>query len=166
MKHKGLLTVALVLLTIGVIGTIGMYIFAPSLSTTETTSVQTPQGTSGTYTSIGQQIFLTGIGSNGARIPRTAASGNGRMGSAGCAYCHGANGQGGTFRMMGSSIDVPDITYEALADEGFTEETIAQAIRDGIDEQGEQLSNVMPRWQMSEADVTYTIIYLKELSVQ
>lgn len=68
--------------------------------------------------------------------------------------------------MMGSAIDVPDITYSALKDEGFTDAAIGRAIRDGVDEKGGSLNSVMPRWQISDTDLKYLITYLKELSAR
>ena len=68
--------------------------------------------------------------------------------------------------MMGTAIEAPDITYDALIKEGFTDATIGWAIRDGLDESGQPLEDAMPRWQMSAADVDAVIAYLKQLSAQ
>jgi len=83
----------------------------------------------------------------------------------GCASCHGADGRGGTIRiMMGTAVDVPDIRYDALISAGFTDATIQTAITDGKDESGEPLHEAMPHWQMNGADLAATIAYLKVLS--
>ena len=68
--------------------------------------------------------------------------------------------------MMGTAVEAPDITYDALLKEGFTDATIGRAIRDGLDESGQPLEDAMPRWQMSAADVGAVIAYLKQLSAQ
>lgn len=68
--------------------------------------------------------------------------------------------------MTGAALEIPDITYGALTTEGFTEETVGRAIRDGLDETGEALDPAMPRWQMSDADLNSTIAYLKELDTK
>ena len=68
--------------------------------------------------------------------------------------------------MSGTSVGAPDITYDALVKEGFTDATIGRAIRDGLDESGQPLEDAMPRWQMSDADVGEAIAYLKQLSTQ
>ncbi len=65
----------------------------------------------------GQQIFQTGIGSDGQAIPRSATSiggmmGGGMMGSAGCASCHGPQGQG----ERTPQFVAPNITYANLTD--------------------------------------------------
>ncbi len=121
-----------------------------------------------TYSSVGQRIFLTGVGSDGREISRAtsgASQGATMMGGGGCASCHGADGRGGTVRMTtGSTIEAPDITYDALLQYGFTDVTIPEAIRNGLDENGDPLNEAMPRWQMSDADLDATIAYLKTLS--
>jgi mono/diheme cytochrome c family protein len=122
------------------------------------------------YSSDGQRIFLSGVGTNGQDIPRSASrvsQGSLMMGGGGCGSCHGASGLGGQIRMMtGAAVDAPNITYDALIEDGFTDATIRQAIRDGVDESGKPLGDAMPRWQMTDADLEATIAYLKELSVR
>ena len=89
------------------------------------------------------------------------------MGGGGCGSCHGADGRGGTLRMMGgAAIQAPDVTYDALVQSGFTDATIRRAILNGLDESGEPLDAAMPRWQMSPADLGTTIAYLKELAAR
>jgi hypothetical protein len=68
--------------------------------------------------------------------------------------------------MMGTAVKAPDITYDALVKQGFTDATIGRAIRDGLDESGQPLQDAMPRWQMSDPDVGAVIAYLKQLSAQ
>jgi cytochrome c oxidase subunit II len=123
---------------------------------------------SSSYTSPGQRIFLAGVGSDGQAIPHTASSvarSSLMMGGGGCASCHGANGRGGTLKMMsGTAIQAPDVTYDALIKNGFTDVTVRRAIRDGLDESGKPLDAAMPRWQMSATDLDATIAYLKELA--
>ena len=122
----------------------------------------------GSYSSVGERIYLTGVGTDGKDIPRTAppvSQGSLMMGGGGCGSCHGPDGLGGTIRMMaGTAITAPDITYDALVNEGFTDATIKRAIRDGLDESDKPLEEAMPRWQMSDADANAVIAYLRELS--
>ena len=124
----------------------------------------------GSYSSDGERIFLSGVGTGGEDIARSAPNGPGgspMMGDGGCGSCHGADGRGRTIRVMGgATVDAPDITYDELIEDGFTDATIAAAIRDGVDEKGEQIDEAMPRWQMSQADVDATIAYLKVLSAR
>ena len=89
------------------------------------------------------------------------------MGGGGCASCHGIDGRGATIRMMaGTAVKAPDITYDALVEEGFTDAAIATAIRNRVDDKGERMDAAMPRWQMSATDVAATIAYLKVLSAR
>ena len=122
----------------------------------------------GASSSVGERVFLSGVGTDGQAIPHSASrvsQGSLMMGGGGCASCHGADGRGGTIKMMaGTAIDVPDITYDALIAEGFTDATIGEAIRDGVDEAGKPLDEAMPRWRMSDPDLAATIAYLKTLS--
>jgi len=125
---------------------------------------------SGNYASVGERIYLTGVGADGQSISRTAprvSQGALTMGGGGCGSCHGANGRGGTIKMMmGPAIEAPDVTYDALIKAGFTDATAGKAIRDGLDESGKPLNEAMPRWQMSSTDLDATIAYLKVLSGQ
>jgi cytochrome c oxidase subunit 2 len=122
------------------------------------------------YSSVGERIYLSGVGTDGQDISRSAprvSQGALMMGGGGCASCHGADGRGGTIKMMtGTAIKAPDVTYDALIGDGFTDVTIRRAIRDGLDESGKPLDEAMPRWQMSDADLDATIAYLKELGAR
>jgi mono/diheme cytochrome c family protein len=126
-------------------------------------------GASG-YSSVGERIYLTGVGSDGQRIAHSAprvSQGSLMMGGGGCGSCHAADGRGGTISMMtGTAIKAPDITYGALIKAGFTDATIRTAIHDGLDETGKPLNDAMPRWQMGDADLGATIAYLKQLGAR
>jgi mono/diheme cytochrome c family protein len=120
--------------------------------------------------SAGERIYLTGVGTDGQAVSRTAprvSQGALMMGGGGCGSCHGADGRGGTIKMMtGTAVKAPDVTYGALIAAGFTDATIQQAIRDGLDESGKPLDEAMPRWQMSDTDLAATIAYLKQLGAR
>lgn len=125
---------------------------------------------SGGSGSLGERIYLTGIGADGA-IPRTG--GVGRMGSGGCITCHGEDGQGGEVGMMMRFIDAPAITYEDLtgthdehdseAEAPWTDADIARVIRTGVEPDGDRLDPIMPRWEMSDREMDALIDYLKTL---
>jgi mono/diheme cytochrome c family protein len=90
-------------------------------------------------------------------------------GSIACVNCHGQDGHGGTIYMMMSSFEAPNISWPALTGphedhEPYTEETIKDAITKGVDPNGDQLENYMPRWDMSDEDLNDLINYLKTLS--
>lgn len=75
--------------------------------------------------------------------------------------------------MMGTTLVVPDIRYEVLTNPredasgavaGWTEAQIAEAVREGVEPDGERLDPFMPRWAMDATDMKDTIDYLRELS--
>lgn len=138
---------------------------APGAGPGQNTSV--PSVGSGSYDSLGEQIWVTGVGSDGRQIAFSAprqSQGALMMGSGGCASCHGQDGRGGTIRMMmGAAIKAPDVTYSNLAKDGYTEQTIGRAITQGLDEAGKPLEQAMPRWQMNATDLSATIAYLRVL---
>ena len=87
-----------------------------------------------------------------------------------CVTCHGPDGKGGQVRMMMSSFTAPDIRYSTLTavSQGmdhppYTDETIKQAITQGVDPGGNALNFPMPRWSMSDQDLNDLIGYLKTL---
>ncbi len=74
--------------------------------------------------------------------------------------------------MMMGSFDVPDIRWSTLSrpmqTNGETEPpydpmTFAQAVRDGIGSDGDELESIMPRWQLTDPQVQGLITYLKTL---
>jgi len=160
-KDRWLLVLALALLGIGAAGLAFVYTanaWGPAL--------RGPRD-GGPYASLGERIYLTGRDASGDAIPRSGLPVSEdflMMGGGGCASCHGPDGRGGTIGMMQGSVTTPDIRYDALENEGFDEEAIAEAIVDGRDEGGEQLDALMPRWKMSDTEVSAVIEYLKELS--
>ena len=164
MKNRRLLVWAIALLMIGLAG----FIVAALL----------PGGpvSSGRFASLGQQIYYSGSDANGP-IPRSVAGGGitgvGMMGSPACVDCHGADGRGGRIGMMFGNVVIPDIRYSTLTtarSEGtatipaWTDADIARAIRDGVEPSGQSLKSPMPRWSMTDTDMTDVIAYLKELS--
>ncbi len=132
------------------------------------------QGLPASFTSNGQQIFLTGTSQSGDAI--TARIGYMQManGATSCADCHLEDGRGGSWRTMMGSFRVPDITYPVLTskqehEEGgrkhppYTEATIKRAITQGVDPAGQPLQPPMPRWSMSARDLNDLMQYLKNL---
>jgi hypothetical protein len=70
-------------------------------------------------------------------------------------------------------MDVPDIRWNNLTDPkghihkdgrrhpAYTEESFKTCVLAGIDPGGNQLSTMMPRWEMSKEDIDDLIGYLK-----
>ena len=116
------------------------------------------------YSANGEQIYFTATSQRGTPITPDITVGMGimRRGGMACATCHGPDGRGGRTRMMMSSVEAPDIRYKTLTaekhgsemdHEPYTDETIKQAITQGIEPNGKQLKWPMPRWSMSEDDL-------------
>jgi cytochrome c oxidase subunit II len=132
------------------------------------------------FTSNGERIYFTGTSETGPPIT-AQMPGMHRMarGMEACANCHGPNGEGGTVRMMMTTATAPNIQYDNLVsgehgheDEedvageehpAYTDETIARAITQGVDPSGEPLEWMMPRWEMTEAQLADLIAFLKTL---
>lgn len=136
---------------------------------------------SGSAVSRGEIIFQTGQDANGVPIPRIGSqygggmmgggvSGNGMMGTT-CATCHGADGHGRST----STFTAPNITYVNLTDPkgmlmpdgtrgpAYTAAGIQRAVTQGLDSSGQQLSPIMPRWQLTQTEWTALLAYLKTL---
>jgi cytochrome c oxidase subunit 2 len=154
------LTTALVLSTVGVF--------------TNCSSPVTPGGqVSGTsFDSNGQRIYFTATSSSGEAI--TPEGFTMMMHRISCVDCHGPKGKGGTVYMMMRSFDVPNITWPELTGQEheeaghedhppYTEETLKQAITQGLDPAGKPLDEFMPKWRMSSQDLDDLVTFIKTL---
>lgn len=104
---------------------------------------------SGAAPANGKSIFLTGRDMQGAHITAHPAP---LMPS--CAACHHTDGSGGV-HLPGGVVSA-DLRYRALVTAQKPPYTIAlleRAISNGVDNTGQHLSPVMPRWQMSKRDL-------------
>jgi len=119
----------------------------------------------------GELIFKTGINIDGQRVAYSGGPGWLAMHGGGCAACHGNDGTGG-LAVMPTSLIAPDIRYDSLTAEDhdgdeqhvpYDEQSLARAIREGIEPDGETLSWPMPRWELSDRDMADLIDYLKTL---
>lgn len=123
---------------------------------------------------VGASIYRYGLGSSGPIVTAGGPAWFRRMGG-GCVLCHGTDGTGGPVTpMMGRGLNAPDIRYSALTaphsgegdeakKDGWTDAEIARAIREGIEPDGEHVDDVMPSWDIDDADMRELIDYLKEL---
>ena len=117
--------------------------------------------------SVGERIYFTGTGARGRRIPYRGGSMGWRLRGAGCADCHGADRRGGKRMMPEFWRRAPPITPPALFAQGSVERaaydprsSLRQAIRDGIGRDGQTLAYEMPRWEMSDLELSELIFYL------
>jgi cytochrome c oxidase subunit 2 len=135
----------------------------------------------GNFKSNGERIFFTATSQSGKPITPVGSAMIGGDIKA-CADCHGADGKGKEVNTKKGTFTTPDIRYASLTSghehhgegtgEGaggepehpsYTDETIKRAITQGLDESGDPLSAIMPRWSMSEDDLDDLLKYLKTL---
>jgi mono/diheme cytochrome c family protein len=133
----------------------------------------------------GRAIFQRGILPSGAALEGSRqAGGLGLSGAAAaCVNCHRRSGLGSTEGV----VTIPPITGTYLfhsrtananepalhfvenmhgSREPYTDETLARAIREGLDSEGKPLGALMPRFALSDADVAELIAYLKSLGTR
>jgi len=124
----------------------------------------------------GERIYFTGRNEEGQRIAYAGGATSGLMmaGGLNCASCHGGNAEGGQHRMHMLVMDAPDIRWSTLASEAGGEHghgderpydlaTFRQAVVGGEHPGGEPLSDLMPRWQLSDRDLAALAEYLQSL---
>ena len=141
----------------------------------------------GGFGSNGERVYFTATSERGTEIDYSGGPNPGGMmmmgGRLSCASCHGKDARGGVHTMHMQSMDAPNIRWEALAqhggephededesdeahnDEGrYDFETFRTAVTEGLHPDGELLSDDMPRWEISEADLRDLAEYLQSLS--
>ena len=166
MKNIKTLLIAILFILTGFIGFAALQYFdrasvAPSLEKS--------------FSSLGEQIYFTGVGDNGNRISFSYGPMWLSMRGGSCVSCHGTDGKGSLPIMM-SDEEAPSITWHALTEEEheedeheeeehppYDERTIKRAIRDGLNPAGEEIDFIMPRWQMNEKELDDIIDFLKKL---
>lgn len=130
----------------------------------------------------GERIYFLATNDRGERISYTEGPNFGgmMMGSyLTCAACHGPEARGGVHTMQMQVMDAPDIRYSALSSETgehqegednhagenneYDLEDFRLAVVEGKHPDGESLSQDMPRWQMSDEDLSDLFTFLKSL---
>lgn len=97
----------------------------------------------------GRAIFATGRDLAGTSI--TASP---KPYRASCVQCHRVDGSGGV-HLPGGAVSA-DLRHNALVNEQkhpYTVELLERAISTGIDNEGQPLNPIMPRWRMSQPDL-------------
>lgn len=122
------------------------------------------------FQSNGERIYFTGTSESGTAITYTGGNMHLEMMGGGCATCHGADRRGA--RMMPEFwLGAPPLTRSALFGEHgaghgdhaeYDAGTLQRAISSGLDPDGTELSPIMPRWSMSDADWRDLIAYLSQ----
>jgi len=119
----------------------------------------------------GKRLYLEGRGVSGVVIKATVQGDvpvNGDQVT--CQSCHGRSGMGtiesGTIPpgITGPLLFAPDIrTRTQRQRPAYSEKTLARAIRKGVDANGKPLNPLMPRFQLSDADLAALTVYLRQL---
>ncbi|MBT37708.1 MAG: hypothetical protein CL938_04070 [Deltaproteobacteria bacterium] len=142
---------------------------------------------------VGKGIYEKGIGTAG-RVIQATVVGDVRISGTqlSCVECHQKSGlgwsEGGTVppplnssalyspRRRGMQLDKEEadeglrVAYRSASVDSagrpaYNEESLARAIRDGIDSAGRSLDPMMPRYQLDDSEMASVIEYLKTLSV-
>ena len=121
---------------------------APQATSPPATSAA-PSSSSAAALANGRSIFETGRDSNGTQIVARS-----RPLYPSCAACHHADGSGGV-HLPGGAVSA-DLRYKAMVTDQKRPYTLAltqRAIATGIDNNGQALNPVMPRWKLSQRDL-------------
>lgn len=111
---------------------------------------------------LGERIYQQGFGAGG-RIAYEQGPGWLRMARAGCAACHGRDGQGLAMRAGDARGAAPPLTAEYLAARGYERDSLGRAITRGIAPDGREFSYYMPRWRLDERELGALLDYLARL---
>ena len=129
----------------------------------------------------GEAIYRHGVLSSGQPIQATRAADARVAGAAAaCVNCHRRSGLGSKegrigippitgrylFHPRAASLDDLDLPYVEnirIDREPYTDATLARAIRNGIDSEGKPLNQLMPRFELDDADMTALLAYLRRL---
>ncbi len=129
----------------------------------------------------GMRMYRDGILPSGKRMRAETAGGVTFTGAmAACEKCHRRSGmgsfEGGTKvrPVTGAALYTPEVALgtgigRALPGKTpkwptYTDETLARAIRDGVDPEGRRFDVAMPRYDLADTDMALLIGYLKSLS--
>ena len=127
---------------------------------------------------VGEDIYRRGQLGAGQPLDATREAGMPVKGpDAACINCHRRSGFGAKegktaippiagrylFQQRADYRDLPYVETMRADREPYTDATLARAIREGIGADGKQLSYLMPRFRLSDADMAELIGYLKRL---
>jgi hypothetical protein len=120
----------------------------------------------------GERLYRAGLLASGKPAAAVAADDVAMAGrQAACVSCHQRSGMGSSE----SWVVAPPVTKAALYAPvsarrrnrpAYTDETLARAVREGVDPAGQPLDRTMPRYDLPERDMTALIAYLKTLSAE
>jgi len=127
---------------------------------------------------VGEAIYLEGVLRSGAPLTAMRAGAEPATGEqAACVNCHRRSGLGSEelgnsfppitgqflFHPKAGGAELPYISGARLRRPVYTDVTLARAIREGVDSDGRQLSYLMPRFALDDADMAALIAHLRSL---
>ncbi len=127
---------------------------------------------------VGQAIYLEGVLGSGAPLAATRTGAEPVTGGqAACVNCHRRSGLGSQesrssippitgqflFHPLTGGVELPFIPGARLKRTPYTDVSLARAIREGVDSDGRQLSYLMPRFSLDDADMSALIAHLRSL---
>ena len=130
----------------------------------------------------GATVYRLGILPSGEPLMGTREAGGGTEGAAAaCVNCHRRSGLGTTegsivippiigkylFRSAAKNnvdMTLPHVSGLHTQRSPYDDNTLARAIREGVDSDGRKLNYLMPRFQLDDATMVSLIAYLKELT--
>lgn len=133
---------------------------------------------------LGRRIYLQGLGANGQPITGLRFGGVEAQGAdVACVACHRRSGLGsvegtnlvapvaGRFiftddKRVAASMNFRNIKSFNQRHEPFTEQSFAAAMRQGTHPTGRELSPIMPRFELSDAELRGVAAYLRTLSAE
>ena len=156
------------------------FLYAVTLILQATLFAQVAHANDDSTANPGEAIYRNGVLSSGKSLEAIRAGGVHMKGAdAACVNCHQRSGLGSKegfisippitgqylFNESGSAadLDLPYVENMRAERNPYTDETLARAIRDGIDSQGRPLDYLMPRFVLGDADMASLIGYLKQM---
>ncbi len=120
------------------------------------------------FSSNGERIYFTSTSDSGALISFSGGHHHMRMHGGACVTCHGSDREGGRRMWPYFWVVAPALTAEALTsthDDGhahttYNASTLGRAIQLGVNPDGDELDELMPRWQMPQSDLDALVAYL------
>jgi len=167
MAHRGI-ALALLLVLAGIpLGVLGAHVASTAVDTFGTYGIAASRAGPGAAATQGERIYRAGVRAGLEEIPRSVERlPEGALAMVGCARCHGTYGKGGPVPVTTGSAFAPPITFADCIEAGYAEGTLRAAIRDGIGPRTRRLSALMPRWQLTEAELDALVSHLKALSMR
>jgi predicted GNAT family acetyltransferase len=164
---------------------LGSFLCAPLLAGAALASGRGPRPAAGEPADgVGQSIYLRGVLGSGEPLEGKREAGVAAAGSdAACVSCHQRSGLGSRegnvtvppitrqylFAPRAPEAGAPALPYVESQDDDrypYTEETLARAIREGLDARGRPLGDLMPRYALGDEDMAALLGYLERLDAR